>query len=291
MSNPTIRINKWREVFENANSRKLLQLKFYMAPAGLSSSGYIELSTEYGEKGFTAYGVFHGLCQLMATRPKEHRDKGAFLRSNGAPMSVNQIAILIHVEKKVLEQCLELLTLESVAWVSIDESPNESQKDANKIPKQSQSSPKKEKAKSVPIAWDPKDGFQGITDDDLKDWKETYPACDVSRQLKQMNQWLLSEPAKAKKKLWRKFITNWLGRSQERGGDLRGSKSTQTPSRPDQIKVSRLMFETAYEKAFPPAEFPKLYPLDDTMNFWGLSDEHRHKLAEAHPPLKKHLAK
>lgn len=290
MSNPTISINKWREVFENANSRKLMQLKFYMAPAGCSSSGYIELLTEYGEEGLMAYGAFHSLCQLMATRPKEHR--GSFLKSSGEPMSVRQISMLIHIDEKLLNKCLELLMLKSVAWVSTDEIPNESQNDSKEIPSKSQSSAKKKTPKSVPIAWTAKDGFTGITDDDLKEWKETYPACDVPRQLKQMNQWLLSEPARSKKKLWRKFITNWLGRSQERGGDLRGGPSAKkTTHRPDKQKVSRLMFETAYEKAFPPEKFPKLYPMDDSMNYWGLSVEHQHKLAEAHPPLKKHLNK
>ena len=35
-----------------------------------------------------------------------------------------------------------------------------------------------------------------------------------------MGEWLKSNVAKARKKQWRKFITNWLGRAQEKGGDV-----------------------------------------------------------------------
>lgn len=69
------------------------------------------------------------------------------------------------------------------------------------------------------IAWSATDSWSGISDNDLKQWSEAYPACDLSRQLASMNQWLLSNPSKAKKKQWRRFITNWLARQQERGGD------------------------------------------------------------------------
>lgn len=70
------------------------------------------------------------------------------------------------------------------------------------------------------IAWTSTEGWSGVVDKDLDDWKEAYPACDIKRQLASMNQWLLSNPSKAKKKQWRRFITNWMNRTQERGGDM-----------------------------------------------------------------------
>lgn len=69
------------------------------------------------------------------------------------------------------------------------------------------------------IAWSTTDSWSGISNNDLKQWTEAYPVCDLKRQLASMNQWLLSNPSKAKKKQWRRFITNWLARQQERGGD------------------------------------------------------------------------
>lgn len=78
-------------------------------------------------------------------------------------------------------------------------------------------------APSQAIAWTVADGFTGISDKDRADWKEAYPACDIPRQLAAAHQWLLGNPTKAKKKQWRKFVTGWLSRSQERGGDAKSN--------------------------------------------------------------------
>ena len=59
--------------------------------------------------------------------------------------------------------------------------------------------------------------WENITKEDLGGWKEAFPACDILRELSQMKEWLLSNPDK-KKVRYRRFITNWLGRSQDKGG-------------------------------------------------------------------------
>ena len=74
------------------------------------------------------------------------------------------------------------------------------------------------------IQWAPKTGWNGIIDYDIEGWTEAYPACNVKRQLKAMEQWILSHPERAKKKAWMRFITGWLAREQERGGDMRGGQ-------------------------------------------------------------------
>ncbi len=68
------------------------------------------------------------------------------------------------------------------------------------------------------IRWTPETNFKGITDKDYDAWELAYPATVIDSELEKANQWLLANPAKAKKKQWRKFITGWLGRAQERGG-------------------------------------------------------------------------
>ena len=80
---------------------------------------------------------------------------------------------------------------------------------------------KEKSAKKVAgiIKWTPK-GWDGITAEDNEAWGEAYPACNVELQLRQMSEWLKSNPKKAVKSEWRRFITNWLKRSQERGGDV-----------------------------------------------------------------------
>jgi hypothetical protein len=74
------------------------------------------------------------------------------------------------------------------------------------------------------LAWSEAEGWSGITEKDMNDWKIAYPACDITRQLASANQWLLSNPAKARKTQWRRFITGWLSRSQERGGDSKSNR-------------------------------------------------------------------
>lgn len=69
------------------------------------------------------------------------------------------------------------------------------------------------------IAWSPGGGWEGISGEDRESWAAAYPACDLDRQLAAMHEWLRSNPAKARKRHWRRFVTNWLERSQERGGD------------------------------------------------------------------------
>lgn len=64
--------------------------------------------------------------------------------------------------------------------------------------------------------------WENITPGDIEPWKEAYPACDISVELKAMAEWLLSNPEKRKEQ-YRRFITNWLSRQQQRGGTRNGN--------------------------------------------------------------------
>lgn len=75
------------------------------------------------------------------------------------------------------------------------------------------------------IRWSPSESWVGISDADRQAWAVAYPACDIGRQLAAMEQWLLANPAKAKKSAWRRFVTTWMGRSQDRGGDARSNRA------------------------------------------------------------------
>lgn len=70
--------------------------------------------------------------------------------------------------------------------------------------------------------------WENIKPGDIIQWREAYPACDIELELKQMRQWLLSNKKKGKKKNYRRFITNWLTRSQEKGGTKKGNYSGET---------------------------------------------------------------
>lgn len=68
-------------------------------------------------------------------------------------------------------------------------------------------------------AWSAQDGWVGISDELRERWKQAYPACDISRQLYAMTEWLMANPKKATKSNWLRFATNWLASRQDRGGD------------------------------------------------------------------------
>ncbi len=66
--------------------------------------------------------------------------------------------------------------------------------------------------------------FKNITDNDMQSWSEAYPAVDVQLAIKQAAQWLVANPTKSKKN-YRRFLTNWFARTQEKGGNKHAPKS------------------------------------------------------------------
>lgn len=60
--------------------------------------------------------------------------------------------------------------------------------------------------------------FQNITPKDKSDWSKAYPAVDIDGDILRAAEWLKSNPTKTKSN-YRRFLTNWFARMQERGGD------------------------------------------------------------------------
>lgn len=59
-----------------------------------------------------------------------------------------------------------------------------------------------------------------IGQNDISLWQELYPAVDVLQELRKMKGWLLSHPKKRKTRRGIKaFITTWLGKEQDKGGN------------------------------------------------------------------------
>ena len=73
--------------------------------------------------------------------------------------------------------------------------------------------------------------FYPITQKDINDWTELYPAVDVMQELRKMKGWCDSNPTKRKTSRGiKRFITNWLAREQDKGGKSYGEKNTETES-------------------------------------------------------------
>ena len=92
----------------------------------------------------------------------------------------------------------------------------------------------------------------GIRDDEISAWSEAYPACNVLGELKKMAEWLKANPDK-KKIRYRRFIVNWLSRTQDRGGSGDGIMANRDHRAPDSpyigasIQSGRDIFREAYE--------------------------------------------
>lgn len=92
------------------------------------------------------------------------------------------------------------------------------------VPFVATSDPPKRRKRSQPqnaVRWSEECGWQGITDEDRKAWAEAYPATVLETELLRASEWLKSNPTKARKSNWRRFVVSWLTRSQDRGGTNR----------------------------------------------------------------------
>ena len=81
------------------------------------------------------------------------------------------------------------------------------------------------------IRWDAATGWAGILPTDREQWAKAYPACDIDRQLAAMGTWLLANPTRARKSNFCKFVTGWLTKSQDHGGDTRAERRYAEPAK------------------------------------------------------------
>ena len=88
-------------------------------------------------------------------------------------------------------------------------------------PDKSAALPKRQPQKDL-ISWDSVQGWSGITDADRDAWATAYPAATLTTELAKASEWLRSNPTKAKRTNWRKFVTGWLSRCQDGGGTRTG---------------------------------------------------------------------
>jgi hypothetical protein len=69
-----------------------------------------------------------------------------------------------------------------------------------------------------------------ITEADVAEWIEAFPAVDVRQKLRAIRQWLIANPQKRKtSRGMKRFVVAWLGREQDRGG-MNGGQGPPTES-------------------------------------------------------------
>lgn len=81
-----------------------------------------------------------------------------------------------------------------------------------------------------------------ISQPQIDHWKELYPAVDVLQELRKMQGWIESNPAKRKTKNGiERFITGWLAKEQDKGG-VKSSVQDKPKSRYDYEEIERRTF-------------------------------------------------
>lgn len=81
------------------------------------------------------------------------------------------------------------------------------------------------------LGWGEEKSFSGITGQDREQWAEAFPAVEIDVELARAHAWLVANPKKARRSNWRKFIFDWLSRSQDRGGTGGGSQPAEKQPR------------------------------------------------------------
>ena len=94
--------------------------------------------------------------------------------------------------------------------------------DAPQGPPEALSGPKR-RSRVYRVTWSETAGFEGITEADRERWKKAFPAVDLELEFAQMENWLVSNPAKAVRSNWLRFISSWFKREQDRGGSRKSN--------------------------------------------------------------------
>lgn len=120
------------------------------------------------------------------------------------------------------------------------------------------SEPPKRRTRSQPhsaVSWNADAGWQGITDADRQEWRQAYPACDLTAELAKATSWLKANPTKAHKSNWRRFVVSWLTRSQDRGGTNRtpGVRPDERP--PAKSWDERPSYRAEFQRSMTDAEY------------------------------------
>jgi hypothetical protein len=200
----------------------------------------------YGEKwlfGSTRYELDHAeraiFIDLLALA---NRDNG-FIRANEQfAYTIEHLAGMLHANvdlvRNTLLKCVEFKKLEKmedgiykvISWDSfsltdrrkrqVDSFPKKRKRASDSSEAPLISSNLISLSSSLPLSW------ERIGEGDRQSWAAAYPACDINRELNAMIEWIKANPAKGKKSNYRRFITNWLSRSQDRGGGMKSNSSS-----------------------------------------------------------------
>jgi len=113
MAETILKIAKWKEVFERAESRKIKNLNWVAMPTSFSSNGYQMLLDEFGDEAPAIYGAWCVLVAFAASCTV----RGTLSTSRGVAVKVGHIARTTGFQSTVFEKLITWATQEEVSWL------------------------------------------------------------------------------------------------------------------------------------------------------------------------------
>jgi uncharacterized protein YdaU (DUF1376 family) len=125
--------------------------------------------------------------------------------------------------RSMLDSMLDRCSSDASQSLRVSESQSPRDSDAHSPEAQKHNQPRRLRKQAVSardaVTFDVETAtFSGINDGMLKRWSEAYPAVDIRTTILRAAEWVVANPTQRKKN-YNRFLTNWLSRSQERGGN------------------------------------------------------------------------
>lgn len=70
-------------------------------------------------------------------------------------------------------------------------------------------------------------------------WKAAYPAVDIEQEIRRAAEWCAANPTNGRKSNYRKFLTDWMSRTQDRGGTRNGHQPNVIVSNADRRRAEK----------------------------------------------------
>jgi hypothetical protein len=165
-------------------------------------------------------------------------------RSGGADVDAHEAQVRLH-ERLACASTEQDITGQDIT----DEEIQPAAPVATSVPKRKRSQP------ADAVSWSADAGWQGITDEDRQEWRQAYPACDLTAELAKAGSWLKANPTKAHKSNWRRFVVSWLTRSQDRGGTNRTPGVRPDERAPAKSWDERPSYRAEFQRSMTDAEY------------------------------------
>lgn len=233
-----LRIKHWDNLYENSRSRCIDKVRWVLIPNKHDGLGYARIMNE--KDGLEIFACWIILLQVAS----KCKPRGVLCDDDGFPLDAMGIMLKARIpakKEKVMKRAIEFILylkwMQRVKVKDADQLPDEGHEctpELNRIEENriesdtivSGSSEPEKLSQSKRIKWSIDSGWIDIIDEDIQQWSEAAPACDIKRELAAMHAWLTANPKKAKKSNYARFITTWLSRSQDRGGGLKSAQGS-----------------------------------------------------------------